>query len=67
MISKADVAAWHRDQHQRYQLRTDQPNPDEALRRRALRSILSSPNRLDRLIRAGGSDLIATVGASSVL
>jgi len=67
MISNADVAAWHRDQHQRYQLRSDQPSPDEALRRRALRSILSSPKRLDRLIRAGGCDLIATVGASSVL
>ena len=29
----ADVAAWHRDQHQPHRLRADQASPDEALQR----------------------------------
>ena len=60
------LAAGHRGQHQRHQLRADPASPDAALQRRALRSIRSSPERRDRLTRAGGR-YIATAGASSML
>src|SRR5437588_11933581 len=57
----ADAVARHYDQHQPDKFRADQAGPDEALRRRALRSIRSDPDRRGRLIGVGAKSLLSTL------